>query len=284
MNTETRTRRQFLSRGLLGGACLLSGGLSSWSTAEQAKRQQGSDGLLRIASHNIYWGQGSRFKTDQPPAPRLEVLRGLTKIYRDYGADIVSLQEIQSDEAAQAMAAELEMNYLYQAGGDFPQYGGAVFSRWPLRRLPLDAGKPARIIIPVEVAVEGKKAFRIVDVHLPSNRQLGPQKGAEKRLEDIGLAAGHGDLIIGDFNQRETANHAALLQERGYSLVWSDQEYDAMAYSKGAGVIDQAWIRKEYRDRVQDFSYFRTPRIPDSSDGGTLSDHPGILMAIRWEW
>lgn len=306
------SRRQFVREGACVGAFLV-GNVPHWLVADDGEEPKGK--LIRIASHNVYWGQGAAFRAAPdpmakkpkpapassaspespaktapaavsnpiPPPARLEVWKGLAKVYLDYEADIVSLQEIQSEEAAKSMAEVLDMNYVYQPGGAYPQYGGAVFSHWPMQQLPLEHVSPSRILVRVEVAVEGAKPFQLIDVHLPSGRQLGGPAGAAKRLEEIGAAAGHADILAGDFNQSISAAHAPLLTKKGYSLLEAKPEDENGKFPYRKTIIDQAWIRSEYRDRVVDFSYFSPPLVEESKIKESLSDHPGMLFTLRWE-
>ncbi len=280
------TRRGVLGVGMLVGSSLLTKGFSGEEVASDGAKDER---FLRVISHNIYWGQGSNFRTDQPPSPRREVLKGLAKLYLDYGADVVSLQEIQSAEAAAAMGQELGMDFVYQEGGGFKQYGGAVFSKWPLRALPMDDVAPGRILIRTEIAMPETKPFQIMNMHLPSGRQLGPQEGARKRLEDATAAAGRADLLIGDFNQRVNASHAPMLEEKGYALLWPENinDNEGTPLVNAERVIDQGWIRKELAKDVVEFIYvpIRDPRMqltPDDGGKERLSDHPAMMLTLRW--
>src|SRR5438045_1604711 len=102
------------------------------------------------------------FAGDQPGPADPAVLRALAELYRELAPDVLCLQEVQSQETADALAAALgpvlgredaahpahaaalgpalgvpAVRWRYAPGGRHPQYGVAVFSRWPIDVCPL---------------------------------------------------------------------------------------------------------------------------------------------------
>lgn len=248
---------------------------SADSTYEQAK--------VRLLSHNVFWFQGYPFATDQPPAPREEIMDGLAKIYIENNIDILCLQEVQSEEAAKAIASkigELGEHYLYQAGGRLPQYGGAIFSRWPLQPLNIaeEGYQPERILQGATVLLPNGESLRVANLHLPSNRQLGAQ-GAQVRLSEAAKAADKADVVVGDFNMRPPA----LLKERGYLDVAEICGANNLVTHLYTYRGDQVWLTEKMKDRLRGFIFIPREKLnirKKDSEKTILSDHwpVGLLL------
>lgn len=175
---------------------------------------------IRLVSHNAFWFQDSSFALDAPPAPRADVLEQLCALYRKLRADVLCLQEVQSEITAQKIAGLLEMEYLFRAGGGHSQYGGAVFSRWPMQEMSFPGEfVPDRVLLRVQVRPETARPLRLVNVHLPSHRQLGVEAGRRQRLKELALVAGEADLLLGDFNEKPEGPCASFLRQCDYADV-----------------------------------------------------------------
>lgn len=244
---------------------------------------------LTILSHNVFWFQGVPFATDQPPAPNKEVLKRLCAIYQEADADVICLQEIQSQEAFEAVSQQLGMQGCYCPGLALPQYGGALFWRGERGRALQNSHSCAvesqRMWQTAEMT-GGHAGIKIGNVHLPSSRQLGEEGAAVQRVAEIEalLSSFEGglDIIAGDFNEQPGGSVGRCLARHGYvdTAVLLNRA-DAPANLAG-GRGDYVWVKREMSERVrmydivnkQDFSC----NIPDKS---YLSDHLPLWITME---
>lgn len=256
---------------------------------------------IRILCHNVFWFQGVPFATDQPGAAQPEILAALIQLYISMKVDLLCLQEIQNEGTARAVAervdGDLGAHLLYRPGNVHRQYGALILSRWPLKELP-NPPTPSldRVIIRVQVQLDGSKPFVLSNVHLPSGRQRGPEGGRAQRLAEIPVAMGiaegcthRTDVIVGDFNERPDGPCAELLKAGGYQdaavLCGAGEEPSTLSGSRG----DQIWVAEQpTQARLFVESYFVVPKeglaigsATGPSTGKTfLSDHLPIGIDV----
>jgi endonuclease/exonuclease/phosphatase family metal-dependent hydrolase len=238
---------------------------------------------VRLLSHNIFWFQGHPFESDQPLAPRAEIMDRLAKLYVENNIDILCLQEVQSADAAKSFAeklGDLGKHYLYTPGGRLPQYGGAIFSRWPLQPLPIaEAGyQPERILLGATVQLPDGRSLRVANLHLPSNRQLGV-RGGEVRLSEAAKAAGKADVIVGDFNMAPPE----YLRTHGYLDVADACGANNLVTQLYNYRGDQVWLAKNMKERLRGYIFIPREKLNithKESDKTLLSDHwpVGLLL------
>lgn len=230
-----------------------------------------------LVSHNVFWFQGVPFLTDQPAAPQAEIWKRLCEIYQTIQPDVLCLQEIQSDAVAQAVAERLGMAHVYHRGGNFPQYGGAVFSRWPMQEIafPQDVSID-RVLLGVAVHLPDFPALHLANVHLPSSRQRGAEGGQTQRLLELSMLTGKADLLLGDFNETPDGKSAAFLKERGYAdvaeICGAGKEPSNIAASGHRG--DMIWLSENLTSRLD--GYFVIPKEKlafNDLEKTFLSDH-----------
>jgi len=236
---------------------------------------------IRFVSHNVFWFQGSSFATDEPPSPRGEIVEALCALYREMRADVLCLQEVQSEAAARRIADFLDMEWIFRPGGGHPQYGGAVFSRWPMRELPLEGAFVVdRTLLRVEVRPREARPYCLVNIHLPSHRQHGVEGGQKRRLEELGRVVGEvkTDMLLGDFNERPGGPCSMLLREGG--------RYHDVAIACFAGEMptnlskppgfrgDQIWLSNSRNGDLAGYFCVSRKRLSLRHEPGTfLSDH-----------
>jgi exonuclease III len=205
-----------------------------------------------VLSHNVFWFQGVPFLTDTPPAPDVEVLKRLCAIYQARNPDVICLQEIQSRETFEQVSRNLGMTGCYCPGSALPQYGGAVFWRADsgreVRNSREAAVKTQRMWQMVEVH-GGVGRVQICNIHLPSERQLGPVQSAAQRKAELEDSIRNGragpDLIVGDFNEQPAGPVAECLEQSGYldAAVVSDQA--GFPTTIGGARGDYIWISRK---------------------------------------
>ncbi len=240
-----------------------------------------------ILSHNAFWFQGAPFLTDKPPEPDLEILRQLCAIYRKLSPNVICLQEIQSQEAFERVSEELGMPGCYCPGKELPQYGGAVF--WHPdrgRHIQSSSGSPARTQRMWQIVeVHGTHCCRrICNVHLPSGRQLGPERAAAQRIselqESIRSCETEPDVIVGDFNEQPGGPASEYVGSQGYvdSAVLSDR---AGVPTIGERRGDYIWIKKHIRNCFLDYDVAGQQDLACSNPGKQyLSDHLPLWVTV----
>lgn len=167
------------------------------------------------------------------------------------------------------------MEYIFRPGGSYPQYGGAIFSRWPMEEVSLPQSESVdRVLIQAEISAENASSFRLVNAHLPSSRQRGAEGAQQQRLKELSLVIDQADVILGDFNETPDGQCATLLQSKGFvdaALACSAGEVQSNFWSYRG---DQIWLSAEMANMLQ--SYFVVPKERMALCDGektSLSDH-----------
>ena len=250
-----------------------------------AKAPSGLQKRFILVSHNVFWFQGVPFLTDQPAAPEQTILKRLCDVYQTIQPDVLCLQEIQSDAVAQAVTEQLGMAHIYHRGGSYPQYGGAVFSRWPMEEIAFTHDVSIdRVLIGVAVHLPDSAPLRLVNVHLPSSRQRGAEGGQAQRLLELSAVTGQVDMLLGDYNESPQGKSAAFLKGHNYRDVAqtcsAGTEPSNIASSGLRG--DMIWMSEKLTSRLH--SYFVVPKEKlaiDDPEKTFLSDHLPIGCFIH---
>jgi exonuclease III len=244
-----------------------------------------------VLSHNVFWFQGVPFPSDKPPAPDVEVLTRLCAFYQARDPDVICLQEIQNRETFEQVAGNLGMSGCYCPGSALPQYGGAVFWRADSGREVCNsrnaALKTQRMWQIVEVQ-GGVGRVQICNIHLPSERQLGPVQSAAQRKAEIEDAIRNGGrdgpaLIVGDFNEQPAGPVSECLERNGYldAALVSDQAN--LPTTLGGGRGDYIWIsRKMGGACMLTHGVARKQALACQETGKTyLSDHLPLWITLE---
>lgn len=246
--------------------------------------------VLRLVSHNAYWFQGVPFAGDQPGPAHPEILSGLAQLYTELAPDVLCLQEIQSRATAGALAAILGLDFMYAAGGAYPQYGAAVFSRWEMIASPVPAHAPLdRVILRVRIYPPGRPPLLLSNVHLPSGRQRGPEGGQAQCLAELPVAvtpdAGTGevDVALGDFNEPPDGPCAAMLASHGYvDAARSLKQGHVFSNVKGSIRGDQIWLAPHVASGLRRYCIAGRERLAVNWPGKTyLSDHLPVGVELQ---
>ncbi len=244
-------------------------------------------GRITVLSHNVFWFQGMPFATDQPPAPDPAVLSGLCHLYRTLEPDVVCLQEVQSREAFEMVAQQLEMEGCWSAGVDLPQYGAATFWHPGCGKMLTDAHRSSlevqRIWQTAEVSA-GESVLTVANLHLPSARQLGDAGAAKQRLAELQdvltvRAAGY-DLIAGDLNEQPDGDLSSSLKQQGYvDLARTLPTAPPTTFNGGRG--DYLWLNGSSRWKLREFTTVCRETLVREGNGRYLSDHLPLLAVIE---
>jgi len=246
---------------------------------------------LTILSHNAFWFQGVPFPSDRPPSPDVEVLKRLCAVYREVNPDIIFLQEIQSQETFKMVSEHLGMPGCYCAGTTLPQYGGAVL--WhthtvhQIHNSQEDALKTQRMWQAVEI--EGNNlCLRIGNVHLPSGRQLGPERAATQRtaeLQDLIRSCEPGlDIIVGDFNEQSGGAASEYLERCGYVDVATLSGRADVPTNIGEGRGDHIWIKRQMAGYVGTYDVAAKQDLACGETGKQyLSDHLPLWITVEYQ-
>ncbi len=233
---------------------------------------------MRILCHNCYWFQGHPFETDAPGDPDPDVLSRLAGLYVESAADVILLQEVQSQSAFDQIRHALGMDGHYTPGRELPQYGGAAF--WREGRLvddSLSADAPVQRMWQIVEAGTADETVTVANLHLLAGRQVGADEARRRRPIEAASAVDRDvppDAIMGDFNEPSDEAVGELLAGRGYSYAAELPGGDPSPTGVRGGRGDLAWISKGLLGR---FTAHRV--LPQVAFGAepigkeTLSDH-----------
>jgi len=248
-------------------------------------------GQFTLLSHNVFWFQGVPFPTDQPPEPDDEILKQLCAIYRDLKPDAVCLQEIQSEETFQLVSEQLEMSGCYCPGEQLPQYGGAVFWSSPRGAQIHSSHESALATQRMWQVIEIGRTdcnLRIANIHLPSQRQLGPEKSAAQRgaetLEAIDSCDTGLDFVAGDFNEQYGGAVSECLETHGYvdAAAVSDWIDKPTGISGGRG--DFIWIKERASKHLLHYGVVGKQALEcNHANKQYLSDHLPLWVTMEIE-
>lgn len=244
--------------------------------------------MIRILTHNVYWFQGHPYSGDQPSAPVTGILNECLALYRTIGADLLCLQEIQSAMTAASVGAALEMESQYLAGGEFPQYGGCVIGN------DLEAVDPAESVaqfhptrIWQRVNVPTRDGLlRLVNVHSPSDRQLGAASENRRVAEfRAGLTEQPPvDIIVGDFNERPGMPVSQLLTAAGYVDCAAATGNGDRSTSIGGKRGDWIWIRAALAGKLKKYDVVKPKDFLSCTPGKQfISDHMPLWIDLDIE-
>jgi endonuclease/exonuclease/phosphatase family metal-dependent hydrolase len=243
---------------------------------------------LRLVTHNVFWCQGVPFAGDQPGAASAAVVADLLTLYREIEPDVLCLQEIQDETIAGAFGTALGLTCHFTPGGRYPQYGGAVLSRWPIEVLGLD-DTVDRIVQRVTARLPDGQTLRLAHVHLPSSRQRGREGGAAERLAEIQLIAPNAaaaqsttpHVVLGDFNERPDGPCATYLARVGYVDAAQPSGQGDVPTSLGRSRGDQIWLSRELVPRLAGYHVTTKERLAGLPPGKTsLSDHLPVTVDL----
>ena len=248
-------------------------------------------GQFTLLSHNVFWFQGMPFPTDQPPKPDTQILQRLCAIYRDLKPDVICLQENQSEETFRTVSEELEMPGSYCPGEELPQYGGATFWVSPRGKQIHSSRESALATQRMWQIIEvGGVDFclRIGNVHLPSQRQLGPQRSAAQRvaetLEAVNSCETGLDFIAGDFNEQYGGAVSECLEERDYVDAAAISDWIEKPTSIAGGRGDFIWMRKQASNSLLNYGVVGKRELEcDDGNKQNLSDHLPLWVTVEIE-
>jgi len=242
-----------------------------------------------ILSHNVFWFQGTPFGTDRPPGPNVGILERLCAVYREIGPDIICLQEIQNRATFEAAGAGLGMEGTLCEGKDLPQYGGGVFWRAGLGRPLRDSlgagGATQRMWQVIEVD-DDDCCLRICNIHLPSERQVGAERAAVQRMDElreaIGSCDGGPDVVVGDFNEEPGGSTGKYLEGLGYVNAAVCAGRADTPTNLGGGRGDYIWLRRSLSVGLLRFGVAdKQDLLSQDRDKEYLSDHLPLWIEVQ---
>lgn len=243
---------------------------------------------MRIVSHNVFWFQGHPFATDRPGAADAHILDSLCALYRSLSPAVLCLQEIQDQATFLAVQARLEMDGAYCPGGHLPQYGGAVFWRTDGRCIAdsRTAGSPIQRMWQLVEARAGDLRIRVCNVHLPSNRQLGPEASGPRRVEDLRSAiettSGPPDILAGDLNELPGGPVGQYAAACGYADAAVLTRREALPTNLAGSRGDWILIRRDLAHALTDYHAVPAADVELERESKThLSDHLPLWVTLR---
>ncbi len=237
-------------------------------------------GGLRLVTFNVYWLMGSGFADYRPGPPREDVLAGVGRLIGELDAGIACVQELQSRDAAAALARASGMaSWCYQPGAcpSRPQYGGATFARddgWDF--LPVADRRIERFAIR---AVRRSDGLCVANVHLRSDRFEPHSDAGAARCDELSAildATPAPQVVAGDFNARPDAALWDVLRSRGYRDAAERMGAGDAPTTLGSARIDRVWVSAEPADRLASVEVIGKGRTAMPS-GEHLSDHLPVV-------
>ena len=240
---------------------------------------------LTIVCHNVFWLQGRPHDNANPGAPNPPILAGLALLYRALDPDVLCVQEIQSHDAFAALADALDMDGEYVAGAEHAQYGGAILHRRGMSAdFSADPMPNVQRFRHVARLGHGDTTISIGNVHLPSGRQVGPERAAELRvaeLRDMVNTLGAPDVVAGDLNERPGGLVGDLLTGLGYrdAAVLAGQANVSTNFGDGRG--DYVWLHERVAERFVDYRVVPAEELATDAPGKNhQSDHLPVVVGL----
>lgn len=238
---------------------------------------------MRILTLNAFWFQGVPYAGSDPGDPRPEIVEGIRRKLVGTTADVLCLQEIQSPRAFEGLSEVFGsagwVHGLYEPGYELRPYGVAVLSRLPLEKLGGSCDcAPGEIQRAYLCFRAGGRT--LVNSHLPSGRQLGPEASARKRASEVAtIADRHGvpDVWCGDFNERSGGDVEAWFERSGFVDAGSSMPEDHPYWEFRK--IDFIRVRRELLPSSRGFSFLPRDEFL-GPEGQPLSDHYPIWVDI----
>jgi endonuclease/exonuclease/phosphatase family metal-dependent hydrolase len=238
---------------------------------------------LRILCHNVFWFQGAPFEPEMPGKPQGRVFEALVELYKGLNADVICLQEIQSETVFGDLKIALGMDGEYCRGGVLKQYGGTMMWKTGCRVTPYDWSNdpPQRMWQQARVPETG--VLRVCNVHLPSNRQLGRERSKLRRIEELRSATQVGpQVFLGDFNEPPGGPVSDFMGSLGYmdAAEMTGRSKDPTSLNGNRG--DQIWVSRFARDRMVGYGVLSARGLETSVVGKThLSDHLPLWIEME---
>ena len=130
----------------------------------------------------------------------------------------------------------------------------------------------------------GGATISIANVHLPSGRQVGPERAAELRvaeLRDMVDTLGAPDVITGDLNERPGGLVGDLLAGLGYrdAAVLAGQAHVSTNFGDGRG--DYVWLHERVAERFVEYRVVPAEALATNAPGKShLSDHLPVVVRM----
>ena len=229
-------------------------------------------------SHNVFWFQGVPFHSDQPGQAREDILERLIDLYRRIDPDVLSLQEIQSRRTFDLLCLKLGIAGHYSEGATLTQYGGAMMWRMGECVSTSVAGDVTQRVWQV-----GRSAgYTVCNLHLPSGRQVGRERAAVQRVDELSVATDIGpDLVMGDFNEPPDGPVDRLLVRRGYVDAANHTKQASRPTSLSGNRGDRIFVHSRILDQVTDYGTLGVEDLAIDLNGKTsLSDHLPLWVRL----
>ncbi len=241
--------------------------------------------LFRIVCHNAFWFQGYPFRDEIPPDPDTGVLDSLCRIYRSIEPDVICLQEVQGRHAFEMICGRLGMSGSYCPGSELTQYGGAMLwhnGRGDAVSDSSSSGAEVQRVFQIAEFTGPDIQLRICNIHLPSQRQLGPRLAAERRIRDLVEAVKlEPDLVVGDFNEPPGRSVGKRLERMGFVDSAGVLGHGNVSTSLGGGRGDFIWVREELSGCLREYGVIGKKELDSrGSMYRYLSDHLPLWISL----
>ncbi len=264
---------------------------------------------IRVMTWNIRSGAGS--DEADPDLDRTRHLECIATVIRESGADIVGLQEVdrywsrsggldQTQVLAEALGMEpaFAPNWLPEGGsvgGNAPQYGVALLSRWPLRAIRhvlhgTPEGWEPRGVLIATVQFPGGGTLQVANTHLqvdPPDRSGAARDqrvdGIAVALRGIGTSEGPA-LLMGDFNAEPGSPEIAALEGEGsgWRDCWTAVRGDEPGYTIPALIAAPPSRRIDYLFVDEETTVTHAEVVIDDRTR-VASDHYPVIVDLPFD-
>ena len=243
-----------------------------------------------LLCHNVFWFQGSSFESDQPPEAKADILESVCLLYESLRPDVICLQEIQTRQVFDLLSLRLDMEGIWSPGQNLPQYGGAVLWKPGIGRLHQTSlsspSKAQRVWQIVDVELP-HISLRIANAHLPSSRQLGSERSAIQRTEEMKEILQRApeqkpDIIAGDFNEWPGSAVSLILHKEAYQDLAALTGQGSAPTNLGTQRGDYIWAGARLTKKTPKYGVIPKAAIAiQGKKDEYLSDH--LLIWASWE-
>lgn len=242
---------------------------------------------IKILSQNIFWFQGVPFESDQPGDANSSVINKLVEIYQPLDIQLFCFQEIQSQKTVDSLIKALTFKGVYTSGNQMSQYGGSALSQFHLKPIQTQEFKFDRLC-QLFTFSHNETHLKVANVHLPSNRHLGPEGSRKKKLEEMGsLLSAHQDIdiVCGDFNDYHDSEIYCFMMESGFtdSAKFFNMDDQSTSISEKFKRGDFIWIKSNLEKNMKHYEVIpKNNLVPVGINKEYLSDHLPVILTMEF--
>lgn len=127
--------------------------------------------------------------------------------------------------------------------------------------------------------------MRVCNIHLPSQRQLGPERASRQRLAELAVVIERTpppDIVAGDFNEPPGGDSSKYMLEHGYSDPALLKNKAALPTNLGNGRGDYIWVHQDLCSQIVEYEVLGKDECAiTGADKQYLSDHIPLWVTLE---